>query len=183
MTQSVMAGISKLYANRQDLLLELVATLTEEQIRWAPNDTTPSIAFHVWHLARWADYLQEEINGPGSQVWEQQGLAARWGLASASLGYAETGMEMDGQAARALPLPGKDQLLDYAREAFAKAQQAVRSISDDQFYQLVKVQHTEVWNDNQIGPHIILWHSHDSSHLGMIEAMVGFMGLPGSVSG
>jgi hypothetical protein len=179
----VMTHIAELYASTQDILLKRVATLTEEQIRWSPNDTTPSIGFHLWHLARWADYLQEEINGAGSQVWEQEGLAAQWGLASASLGYAETGYEMDDQAARALALPNKDELLNYARQAFAKAQQAVRTIGDDQFYQLSKVQHTKVWNDNQIGPQITGWKSHDSRHLGMIEAMVGFLGLPGSAEG
>ena len=59
---------------------------------------------------------------PGVQIWEAEGLAARWGFDSARLGYAETGMLMDDDAAGRLPLPSKDALLDYARRTFAAPQ-------------------------------------------------------------
>jgi len=90
-----MAEISTQYRATQEDRLDLVDGLTDAQIVWTPNETTPSIGFHVWHLARWADYLQEMINGRGSQLWETEGLAARWDMETESLGYAQTGMSLD----------------------------------------------------------------------------------------
>ena len=42
---------------------EVVADLTEEQLRWQPNPTTPSIRFHLFHIARWADRLHQILTG------------------------------------------------------------------------------------------------------------------------
>lgn len=108
MPESIMAEICEQYRNTHENLLDLIVDLTDEQIGWTPNATTPSIGFHVWHLARWADYLQEMINGRGSQLWEKEELAIRWNMETASLGYAQTGMSMDDKAAMMLRMPGKD---------------------------------------------------------------------------
>ena len=180
MTTSIMAEIAERYGTTQDNLLELVAGLTDAQLGWTPNATTPSVGFHVWHLARWADYLQELINGRGCQVWEQEGLAAQWDLETAGLGYAQTGMSMDDRAALTLRLPPKDRLLDYARRTFALAQQAVAQIDDGQFHAIYEGLHGENWHDGHIGPIIITWMTHDNRHLGMIEGLVGVQGGRGS---
>jgi hypothetical protein len=60
------------------------------------------VGFHVWHLARWADYLQEIIHGRESQLWEKEEMAAQWNMETASLGYAQTGMSMVDRTATAL---------------------------------------------------------------------------------
>jgi hypothetical protein len=180
MTTSIMAEISERYRTTHANLLELVDGLTEAQLAWTPNATTPSAGFHVWHLARWADYLQELIHGRGSQLWEQEGLAARWNLATASLGYAQTGMGMDDTPAVTLRLPQKDLLLDYARRALAAAQHAVATIGDQDFHTVYTTLHGENWHDGHIGPIIVTWMTHDSRHLGMIEGLVGVQGAPGS---
>lgn len=130
MPHDIMAELGGRYRANQESLLDLVDSLTDAQIAWTPNATTPSVGFHVWHLARWADYLQELVNGRGSQVWEVEGLAARWNLETDSLVYAQTGMEMDAASAAAFRLPAKGALLDYARCAFAAAQRAVAAIAD-----------------------------------------------------
>ena len=180
MTDSIMAEIANRYRVNQESLLDLVDGLTAEQLAWTPNDTTPSVGFHVWHLARWADYLQELINGRGSQLWDIDGLAARWNMATNSLGYAQTGMEMDEKTAAALRLPEKDLLLDYARRAFAAAQQAVARISDTEFFDVYEGLHGENWHDGHIGPIVITWLTHDNRHLGMIECLIGVQGQSGS---
>ena len=180
MTEGIMTEISKQYRTTHENLLDLVAGLTHEQMGWTPNATTPSVGFHVWHLARWADYLQEIINGRGSQLWEKEGLAARWDMETAGLGYAQTGMSMDDQTAVTLRLPGKDLLLDYARRAFAAAQQAVERIGDQAFYDIYETLHEENWRDGHIGPIISTWMTHDNRHLGMIECLVGVQGIHGS---
>ncbi len=180
MPTSIMAEISERYGTTHDNLLELVEGLTDAQLGWTPNATTPSVGFHVWHLARWADYLQELINGRGSQLWEQEGLAARWDLETAGLGYAQTGMGIDDRAALTLRLPPKDLLLDYARRALALAQQAVARIGDAEFHNIYEGLHGENWHDGHIGPIILTWMTHDNRHLGMIEGLVGVQGLQGS---
>ena len=118
MSDSVMTTIARQYRETQEAILDLIDGLTDDQLAWSPNETTPSIGFHVWHLARWADYLQEMVHGRGNQVWEREDLAARWDLATAGLGYAQTGMGMDDSMANALCMPGKELLLDYALRAF-----------------------------------------------------------------
>ncbi|MFN8596967.1 MAG: DinB family protein [Anaerolineae bacterium] len=180
MTESIMAEISDRYRRNQANLLELVSGLTDEQLAWTPNETTPSAGFHVWHLARWADYLQELINGRGSQLWEIDALAARWNMDTKSLGYAQTGMEMDEKNAMTLRLPEKSLLLDYARRSFAAAQQAVATIGDNEFFNVYECLHGENWHDGHIGPIVITWLTHDNRHLGMIECLVGLQGQSGS---
>ncbi len=180
MNKNIMAVISAQYRNTHENLLALVDGLNDEQIGWTPNETTPSVGFHVWHLARWADYLQEMINGRGSQLWEKEELAARWDMETSSLGYAQTGMSMDDKTAMTLRMPGKVLLLDYARRAFAAAQLAVERISDKEFYKVYEGFHGKNWHDGHIGPIISTWMSHDNRHLGMIECLVGVQGIHGS---
>ena len=180
MPESIMTEISEQYRNTHENLLNLIVTLADEQISWTPNTTTPSIGFHVWHLARWADYLQEMINGRGSQLWEKEELAARWDMETQSLGYAQTGMSMDDKTAVTLRIPGKELLLDYARRAFAAAQRAVEGISDKEFYKVYEGFHGENWHGGCIGPIVSTWMTHDNRHLGMIECLVGVQGIYGS---
>lgn len=180
MTKTIMAEIGRQYRNTHENLLDLVETLTDDQIAWTPNETTPSVGFHVWHLARWADYLQEIINGRGSQIWEKEDLAARWNLETKSLGYAQTGMEMDERTVMLLRMLEKAVLLDYARRAFAAAQHAIGTIDDTDFYKVYETLHGENWRDGRIGPIISTWMTHDNRHLGMIECLVGVQGLSGS---
>lgn len=180
MTDSIMAELSSRYRINHENLLELVSGLTDEQLAWTPNATTPSVGFHVWHLARWADYLQELINGRGSQLWETDQLAEQWNMETQSLGYAQTGMEMDEKSAVALRMPEKGRLLGYARRAFAAAQQAVAKISDKAFFDVYECLHGENWHDGHIGPIVITWMTHDNRHLGMIECLVGLQGQRGS---
>ena len=180
MTNTIMSELAARYRTNHENLLELVGDLTDAQMSWTPNQTTPSVGFHVWHLARWADYLQELTNGRGSQLWDVDKLADRWNMDTASLGYAQTGMEMDVKSAMALRMPDKHALLDYARRAFAVAQAAVADIQDHDFSRIVECFHGENWHDGQIGPIVITWMTHDNRHLGMIECLVGLQGHRGS---
>ncbi len=180
MSNSIMTAIARQYRETQEAMLDVVDGLTDDQLAWSPNETTPSVGFHVWHLARWADYLQEMIHGRGSQIWDSDGLAARWDMATASLGYAQTGMSMDDTMANALRMPAKELLLDYARRAFDLAQRAVDGIGDADFYQAYEGLHGEHWHDGQIGPIISTWLTHDNRHLGMIECLIGIQGMRGT---
>lgn len=177
---SITAELARRYRHNQENLLELIDGLTDEQITWTPNQTSPSVGFHVWHMARWADYLQELFNGQGSQIWVTEALAERWNMATQSLGYAQTGMEMDQASAMALKLPAKEVLLDYVGRAFAAAQEAVARLRDEDFFAVYECFHGENWHGGQIGPIVITWMTHDNRHLGMIECLVGLLGEAGS---
>ena len=53
----VNGGIARLH----EQVLKLATRLSDEQLAWRLNLHTPSISFHLWHIARWADRLQARI--------------------------------------------------------------------------------------------------------------------------
>ena len=183
MENNVTETIAVMYRRTFVYLLGLVDKLNDEQLAWQPTSTTPSIAYHVWHLACRRDYLQELVNAPTTQIWEKEDLALRWGLVTHQLGHGETGYGLDEDSLTMLKLPNKEALLDYARRAFSVASTAVDSINDEKFFQR---------SDDRIGSYgpertfrhlITSYMTHDNRHLGMIEAVVGMQGLRGSAEG
>ncbi|OGO15176.1 MAG: hypothetical protein A2Y93_00620 [Chloroflexi bacterium RBG_13_68_17] len=182
MANDVMTHIAGFYQATHAQVLALVGGLEDGQLVWRPNPTTPSIAFHVWHLTRWADYLQEMIGDGGSQLWESEGLAAAWGLEPANLGFAQTGLGLGADASDALVLPKKETLLGYAREAFALADQAVAAIDDEQFHRRVRDLHQVEGEETEVGEAVLNWLKHDNRHLGMIECMLGVQGRRGTAT-
>lgn len=182
MANSIMDCIASYYRATHEQVLKVLDSLDDQLIMWQPSKTTPSIAFHMWHLARWADYLQEMLTDTGVQIWNAEGLAAQWGFRGVNLGFAETGLGMDGDLSASLPWPRKDVLLDYMRRAFTKAGQAVSTISEDQFHRRVQDRHRAEWEDAEIGDVVINWLKHDNRHLGMIECMIGAQGRQGTAT-
>lgn len=68
------------YQRTHERAIGVVSELSDGQLKWRPNLTAPSIGFHIWHMARWADDLVETIKGPGNQIWQREGVAETWGL-------------------------------------------------------------------------------------------------------
>ena len=158
----------------------VVDELSDGQLKWRPNLTAPSIGFHIWHMARWADDLVESINGPGSSIWEIEGLAEAWGLIPSDLGQAETGAGMDDDMSANLGLPPKDVMLDYARRAFSAADEAVSSLSESSFQRLSYSKgHGE---EQPLGDIVVRAVTHNNRHLGMMEALRGLLGMPGTAT-
>ena len=182
MASSPMGHIADYYRTRHALILKVVAGLDEDLFLWRPNRTAPSIAFHVWHVARWADYLQAMLSGTGLEIWMQEGLAARWKFRSEDLGFAETGLGMDDDASAALPFPGKEAVLDYARRVFAQAGQVAGAIRDDEFHRPVHDRRAVEGEELTAGDAVLNWLVHDSRHLGMIECLLGLQGLRGTAT-
>lgn len=182
MTDSTERRVAVVYSSTHEQVLKVVEGLDDRQLMWRPSKTAPCIGFHLWHLARWADYLQEMISDTGGQIWETEGLAAEWGLGDADLGFAGTGMGLDDDASASLPLPRKDVLLQYARRAFAQADQAVGILSDEDFDRTVRDRHEAEWKEAEIGDAVLSWFKHDNRHLGMIECMLGVQGLHGTAT-
>jgi hypothetical protein len=190
-TETVGAGLAGIVAfhcrRTHERVLALVADLSDEQVAWRPPAHPHSIAFNLWHLARWTDHLQAIIPamtpelarrlGPGRELWQAEGLAAAWGFTAADLGHDETGILMDDSAAAALPLPAKAILVEYARRAFAAAGEAVAAIDDEQFARLQAINPTST-----VGSAVLAYLTPDNRHLGEIEFLRGLQGLAGTAT-
>jgi hypothetical protein len=179
-------------AQVHELILKVTADLSDEQLSRRPADVAPSvappIAWHLWHIARWADFLQaslpsmamelEALLGPGRQVWEAENLAARWGFAS-SAGYRDTGMGLDDEGSTRLRLPEKSSLLEYGRRAFAKAERAVSAVNGELFVTAC----TDLYErKTSIGTAVLSHLTHANRHLGRIEALKGILGVRGTAT-
>jgi uncharacterized damage-inducible protein DinB len=158
---------------------EAVADLSEEQLRWQPNPTTPSIRFHLFHVARWADRLHQLLTGSDRQVWHAEGIAERWGLEPADLGFGESGAMIDDEVAMALLLPERETLLAYCNRVLESVDAALADVGDEEMRRLAM---DFAGQPFPIGDGIADQLSHTARHLGMIECMRGAQGLRGTAT-
>ena len=182
--ESLVGRISFIHA----AFLDAVGDLDDESFRARPGAKAPSIAFHLWHTARWADAFQGRFGSFApqlarfdgrDQIWDVRELAKAWGLGDV-LGDEATGMGLDDDASAALLLPGKDEVTSYARAAFAAAEDVFRNVDDDEL-----LLPTADFYDE--GGWVVLehfgWHlTHASRHLGMIEGLKGVLGVEGTAT-
>jgi len=188
--------IADVYALGHRNVLAAVKELGEDQMRWRPPRSN-SIAFNLWHIARWADHMQSVVGaltpglrerlGTSGEIWTRETLSAKWGFPATGLGSAETGMGMDEDASAELPLPPKDELVAYATRAFAAADRAVKEVRDDDLARGAEFDPASVpWASPAEYGTVAAWIlggiRHDSRHLGMIEALKGAVGLRGTAT-
>ncbi len=189
MSAEIARELAERLAKTHTRLLEIVADLSEEQLHQRAGSLAPSIAFHLWHMARWADRVQATIPamsaalsrrlGASGEIWITQALAERWGWQDAQLGYGQTGMELSDEMAAELQLPPGPALLAYAREAFAAADQAFGALDD----QLLQERGIDIYGRLNSVAYVLLVHlTHAARHLGMIEALRGMLGLRGTAT-
>jgi hypothetical protein len=165
--------------------LKLVTRTDESRLRQRLGPTAPPMAFHLWHMARWADRLQARVSSavprqrPGRQeLWISQRLADAWKI-EVPLGKFDSGMEMGDEASTALVLPTKSALVDYATRAFAAAEEAFGALRDDD----LELRGTDLYDRESTVATMLVGHlTHLNRHLGMIEALVGIAGDSGTAS-
>lgn len=168
------------YQRTHERAISVVNELSDDHLKWRPNLKAPSIGFHIWHMARWADDLFETIKEPGNQIWQREGLAEIWGLIPSNLGQAETGAGMGDDMSANLGLPPRDEILDYVRRAFSAANEAVSSISESSFY---RPGYSRGHGEEQpIGDIVVTAITHNNRHLGMMEALRGLLDMPGTAT-
>jgi hypothetical protein len=165
-------------------ILELVEGCSDEQLAWQPHPSATSLAFNIWHLARWADVVQSCVPdatpvlhqrlGPRPQIWHAEELAAAWGLDPASLGLREGGTGME-SAAASLQLPGKAALVDYLRRSYALEEQAIAAIDEQQFQER-RQDHTAP-PDQTVGYWLMNHLIHEWEHLGNMRCLAGLHAL------
>jgi uncharacterized damage-inducible protein DinB len=186
-----LAAINNYYCDTNADVLRTVSALSDDQIAWQPHPDCNSIAFLLWHMARWEDHMQatvpsmrEELSRrlpPGQQIWERDQLAAKWGFNPMQLGELELGTGFDSNASDEPPWPKKEVLLEYARQAFAAVENAISFIDEEQFEEIERSQFdNEYMNEtmaqsvtvgNAVMEHLI----HNVHHLGEIYYLIGLM--------
>jgi hypothetical protein len=187
--------VQNTYCQNHTFILSFAEKLTDAQLTWQAAPGALSIAFFLWHLARWADHLQAAVPGmtpelsrllpPGRQIWEKDHIASQWGFSEGNTGFGETGMEMDEAEAARLVFPPKEILLDYVRQAFSAAEQAVSAIDEVQFMAAEQPQPmTEgVWSPGgTVGSAVMSHLTHAARHLGMMECLLGLQTGSGTAS-
>ena len=162
------------YRLAHERLLKAGEELSPEQFAWSAGPSLHSVAWQLWHAARWDDvfasyFHRAAAQEPRTQVWERESLADRWSLPSGSLGRRDTGTELSDEAAEEIRFPAQSDVVGYARLAFAYADEAIGLISDDQLLALPKV---EPDGDTKLD-NVLIYLEHLSRHLGMIESIRG----------
>jgi hypothetical protein len=178
------------YAVRRshEAVLRVVNDVSDDALR-SGSSSSPSMAFHLWHLARWADLLQAQMPGmtpvlrerlgDAPQIWDTEELAKVWGFGGIELGGDDTGMGMDEGVSVTLPLPERELLLDYAGKAFEAANRAVEAADEEQLSRSC----TDLYGrQTSVGAAIVGHLAHVNRHLGMIEALRGVRGLRGTAT-
>jgi hypothetical protein len=167
-------------------VLAFTEKLSEEKMTWQATPKSLSIAFFLWHLARWADHLQAAIPGmtpelsrrlpPGQQLWETGNYSANWGFDAGITGYSETGMGMEMSEAARLVFPSKEALIAYVRQVFDAAEKAVYAIDEGQFLSHEQPQGMTEGIRSEggtVGSAVMGHLVHASRHLGMMECLLG----------
>ena len=188
MAESVAAETTSRLHAIDELVLKVADDLSEDELNWRPSQEAPSIAFHLWHIARWSDRNQVTIprmavdlaNRFATQErWLSAGVARDWGLDPARLGRGQSGIGMSDSDADQFRPPTKEALVDYLRQSLADVEQVYAAIDDR-----LAVQPSTVPEDNgaTLGGAMLSHLTHVCRHLGMIEALRGVHGQRGSAT-
>lgn len=168
----------------QDSVVTSLVKTDPDLVRQRPASTAPSIGFHAWHLARWADRHAAALAGwldatePPADIWQTEAVAEAWGFGM-DLGEFGIGAGLDDDASAALPLPDVDVLAGYVRAAFAAARAVIGRLDDDRLDQRV----VDLYGDEVTIAEVILGlASHTDRHLGMMEAIRGVLGEHGTAT-
>lgn len=141
--------------------------------------SAPPIAFHAWHIARFADRITSVLTGT-EERWTRDAVAASWGMPAIDLGLMDTGIGVPD--ASALQLPGDASLRAYVAACFEDVHRAASAHAgnlEQQFDIYGGALEPTVLSVGQV---MVAHTAHVNRHLGMIEALVGVAGLRGTVS-
>jgi hypothetical protein len=162
------------------IVINLAGELTDEQLRWKPRGYPTSIGFHLWHLARESDNLRAELLshfpqiGPGFgeeiEIWQRDALAQRWNFPR---GLHETlGSGLSDEAAAALPIPDKEELLDYLHASY-KAIESFVELLDSKYSNFESLEDDLRKAVELTRLNLLEYLAHDCRHLGMMECLKG----------
>ena len=172
--------VQYLFGRTHDWMLAFAEKLSDEELAWGPPGGAPTLGFHLWHSARWADLLQsrlpqmtpamQERLASRGQICDVEEVCAAWGIDGVALGENATGMGIADEIAAGLKLPAKEELLRYVGRAFDAAKEAAASVDDQQLDSAC----TDLYGRPSTLAAVLLGQvTHLSRHLGMTEALRG----------
>ncbi len=161
--------------------------------------TAPPIAWHIWHLIRWADRVQATLpNGtdhpdPNNGIWQQQGLVVQWGLDPTKLGLFESGVAMAFGDAQALcEQMKKAALVAYVAAVTERTTALLNKLTVEEMSKVrlsprnFRISNGEAIllpnHEAEVFPDLSFLLSHGSRHLGMMEALRGLLHKAGTIS-
>jgi len=180
MSTQALYDVLYMFKDIHKVVLEFAESLDEDQLRWRPRGYSASIGFNLWHLARESDYLKAVIMertpqlgpdfGEAREIWAREDLAQKWGF-PAELN-ATVGTGLSDEVAATLPIPKKDELVDYLRRSFDSLEEFVELL--DQRYSTFENVDGELRRKlENIRLNLLIFLSHDCRHLGMMECLKG----------
>ncbi len=162
------------------VVLNLADGLNDEQLNWKPEGYSTSIGFHLWHLGRESDYLKAALLqhypligsdfGDGNEIWAQEDLAKKWDLPEGT--HETVGTGLSDEVAANLPIPKKNELLDYLRASYTAIEQFVELLDTryPNFENVDEILHKQI---ERIRLNLLVFLTHDCRHLGMMECLKG----------
>lgn len=182
-SRSAVASIVRFYGLTHERLLKVSEDLSTAQFAWSAGLSLHSVAWQLWHSARWDDFFAAHLQAdferdPRTEIWQREGLADKWSFASGSIGRRDAGTGMDDASAEQMRFPDQTAVMDYSRQAFAFALSAISAVPD---HQLTSVDKDDPDGDTYLD-NILIYYEHLNRHLGMIEAIRGLQGLSGSAT-
>jgi DinB superfamily len=176
------------YAIAHGRVIESAERTDDRQFAKSMGMRVHSVAWQVWHIARWDDRFAEILVektpelagrfGPPQQIWAAESLAKQWGLPIGHMGRRDTGTEMDDESADALRLPDKPLVIDYARRVFARLQAVLKALPEARIFTAI----ADDPDGDTYAHNIMLYLDHVQRHLGMIEALLGLQGTAGTAT-
>ena len=188
MPENAVSLLAKHYAIAHSRVIESAERTDDDKFAKSVERRVHSVAWQIWHIARWDDRFAEIMIektpaltgrfGPPGQIWATESLAKQWAMPVGQMGKRETGTGMDDESADALQLPGKAVIVDYARRVFARLQSVLQAMPEAS---LLGVMPDDPDGDSY-ADNIMIYLDHVQRHLGMIEALRGQQGTPGTAT-
>ena len=156
---------------------QATADATEEQLYYRPSPNANHIAWLVWHLSRWQDYMTASISGD-LQVWVSEGWAQRFALPP-DLPNDATGWGDSSEQVAAFRVD-RGNLFGYVEAANRAAVERVARLTPEQLEQPVVWGTPEAPVDTRPAWRALLSICGDSlQHTGQINYLRGLVSEPG----
>lgn len=180
MSPQALYDVLFLFKDIHKVVLDFAEELDEPQLRWKPRGYSTSIGFHLWHLARESDFLRAiilertpqlgEDFGEPREIWARESLAQKWGFPTELNATVGTGLNDD--VAAALPIPPKNELMDYLSRSYEAIEKFV-ALLDERYPNFENEDEEFRKKLESIRLNLLVFLSHDCRHLGMMECLKG----------
>jgi hypothetical protein len=151
---------------------DAISDLTPAQFAHRPSDTTNHIAFTAWHWVRTEDNIVQFVLQRQSTVWIDEGLDTAWNLPRVAQGTGMAPIE-----AYNMPIPTTSAFLEYAHKVWAKTDDFLSRVTQDELDRVTKVMpFGEIPVFQVLGQTLI---AHGNQHLGEIWLTRELQGLKG----